>query len=93
MKNYMFTTKKDIGNIVADDNGGYFAASSTTRQFKVNVNWSEDKVEVQGLHMDSSGEFFFKKRVGRTYKTVHINKDLVYSLCRYYCKSKSFPGL
>ena len=33
----MFTTKKDIGNIVADDNGCYFAAPSTTRQFKMNV--------------------------------------------------------
>ena len=43
--------------------------------------------------MDSFGEFCFKIRVGRTCETVHINKDLVYSLSRYYRKSKSFSGL
>ena len=43
--------------------------------------------------MDSSGEFYLKKRVDRDYETVHINKDLVYSVSRYYRKSKSFPGL
>ena len=59
-KNYMFTTKEDGGNIVADDNGAYLATASANRQFKVNVNWSEDQVEVQGAHMDSSGEFYFK---------------------------------
>ena len=89
----MFTTKKDVGNIVADDDGAYLVTASATRQFRVNVNWAEDKVEVQGFHMDSSGEFYFKKRVGRAYETVHINKDSVYSLSRYYRKSNSFPGL
>ena len=68
-KNFVFTTKEDVGNIVADDNGAYLVTASAIRQFNVNVNWSEDKLEVQGLHMDSSGEFYFKKRVGRAYET------------------------
>ena len=92
-KNYVFTKKEDVGNIVADDNGAYLVTASATRQFKVNVYWSEDKLEVQGVHMDSPGEFCLKKRVGRPYETVHINKDSVYSVSRYYRKSKSFPGL
>ena len=45
-KNYMFTTKEDVDNIVADDNGAYLVTASATRKFKVNVNWSDDKVEV-----------------------------------------------
>ena len=53
----------------------------------------EDNVELQGVHMGSSGEFYFKKRVGWAYETVHVNKDLVYPLNSYYCKSKSFLGL
>ena len=92
-KNYVFTKKEDVDNIVADDNGAYLVTASATRQFKVSVNWSEDKVEVQGVHMNSSGEFYFKKRVGRAYETVHINKDSVYSFSRFFRKSKSFPGL
>ena len=92
-KNYVFATKEDIGKIVADDNGAYLATPSATRQFKVNVNSSKDKVEVQEVHMDSSREFLLKKRVGRAYGTVHINKDSVNSLSRYYHKSKSFTGL
>ena len=92
-KNYVFTTKEDVGNIVVDDNGAYLVTASATRQLKVNVNWSENKVEVQGVHMDSSREFYVKKREGRAYETVHINRDSVYSLSRYYRKSKSFPGL
>ena len=59
----------------------------------MNVIWSEDNVKVQGIHMDSSGELYFEKRVGRAYDTVHVNKDSAYSLSRYYCKSKSFPVL
>ena len=33
MKNYMFTANEDVGvgNIVADDNGAYLVAASTTR--------------------------------------------------------------
>ena len=42
----MFTTKEDVDNIVADDNGAYLVTASATRKFKVNVNWSDDKVEV-----------------------------------------------
>ena len=42
----MFSTKQNVGNIVADDNGVYLVTASATRQFTVNVNWSEDKVEV-----------------------------------------------
>ena len=57
----MVTAKKDVGNIVADDNGAYLATASANRQFNVNVNWSEDKVEVQGVHLDSSWEFYFSK--------------------------------
>ena len=64
-KNYVFTKKEDVGNIVADDNGAYLATTSATRQFKLNINSSEDKVELQGVHMDSSGEIYYKKRVGR----------------------------
>ena len=79
----MFTTKEDVGNIIADDNGAYLVTASATRQFKVNVNWSEDKAEAQGVHIDSSGEFYFKRRISRAYETVHINKDWVYSLGRY----------
>ena len=92
-KNYVFTTKEDVVNIVADDNGAYLITASATREFKVSVNWSEDKVEVQGVHMNSSREFYFKKRVGRAYETVHTNKDSVYSFSRFFRKSKSFPGL
>ena len=88
-KNYVFTTKEGVGNIVADDNGAYLVTASATGQFKVIVNSSEDKVEVQGVHLDSSGEFYFKQRVGRAYETVHINKDSVYSLSRYYAKVKA----
>ena len=73
-KNYMFTTKDDVDNIVADNNGAYLVTASATRQFKVIVNWSEDKAEIQGV---------YKKRVGRGYETVHVNKDLVYSLSGY----------
>ena len=46
--------------------------------------------------MSSYGFFrriLFQKRVGREYKTAHVNKDSVYSLTRYDCKSKSFSGL
>ena len=89
----MFTRKEDVGNIVADDNGAYSVTAYATRQFKVGVNWSEHKVEVQGVFMDSFRKFYFKRRVGRAYETVHINKDSVYSLSMYYRKSKSFPGL
>ena len=89
----MVTAKKDVGNIVADDNDAYLATASANRQFNVNVNWSEDKAEVQGVHMDSSREFYFKMRVGKAYKTVHVSKDSVYSLSRYYCKTESFPGM
>ena len=32
-KNYMFTTKEDVGIIVADDNGAYLDTASATRQF------------------------------------------------------------
>ena len=62
-KNYIFTTKEDVGNIVTDDNSAYLVIASATRQSKMNFNWSEDKVEVQGIHMYSSGKFYFKKRV------------------------------
>ena len=86
-------TTKDVGKIATDDNGAYLATASATRQFKVNVNWSEDKAEVQGVHMDSSTEFYFKNRVDRAHETVHVNKDSIYSLTRYYRKNKSFPGL
>ena len=92
-KNYMLTTKEDVGSFAADDNSAYIVTASATRQFKVNVNWLEHKVEVHGVHTDSSGEFFFKKRVNRAYETVYVNKDSVYSLSRYYRKSKSFLGL
>ena len=64
-KNYMFTIKEDVGIIVVDDNGAYLGTASATGQFKVNVNWSEDKAEVQGVHIDSFGEFYFKKSVAK----------------------------
>ena len=32
-KNNMFTTKEDVGIIVADDNGAYLGTASATRQF------------------------------------------------------------
>ena len=57
------------------------------------ANWSEDKVEVKGVHIDYPGELYFKKKGGGTYQTVHVKKNLVYSLVRYCCKSTSFPGL
>ena len=92
-KNDIFTTKEDVGIIVADNNGAYLRTASATRQFNVSVNWSEDKAEVKGVHIDSFGEFYFKKSVAKAYETVDTNKDLVYSLSRYYRKSKSFTGL
>ena len=87
----MLTTKEDADNIVPDNNGAYLVTASTTRQFTVNVNWSEDKIKIQGDHMDSSEEFHFKERVSRAYATVHVT-DSVYSLIRYQYKSKSFLG-
>ena len=53
-ENYMFTPKEDVDNIVADDNDAYIVTASSTRQFTVNVNCSADKIEVQGVHLDSS---------------------------------------
>ena len=67
-KIYMFTLEEDVGNTVADDNSADLVTASATRRFKVNVNWSEDKEEVQGVHMDFSGEFYFKKRVTKAYE-------------------------
>ena len=55
----MFTIIEDVANI-AEDNGAYLVTISATRWFTMNVNWSEGK-EVQWVHMDSSGEFYFKK--------------------------------
>ena len=64
----MFTLEEDVGNIVADDNSADLVTASATRRFKVNVNWSEDNVEVQGVHVDFSGELYFKKRATRAYE-------------------------
>ena len=59
-----------------------------------NIRWmSKDKVEVRWVHMDSFGESYFTKAVGRAYETVHVNKDSVFSLSRYYREGKRFPGL
>ena len=63
-KNYMFTTKEDVGNIIANDDGAYLVTATATRQFRVNVDRAEDKAEVQGFHMDSSVEFYFKSFPG-----------------------------
>ena len=68
----MFTTKEDVCNIVADDSGAYLATASANRQSKVNVNWSEDQVEVQGAHMDSFGEFYFKAEPTKMFMSIKI---------------------
>ena len=73
-------TKVAADNIVPDNNGAYLVTASTTRQFTVNGNWSEDKIKIQEAHIDSYGEFHFKEKLSRAYETVHVNKDSVYSL-------------
>ena len=37
MKAKEFTTKEDVRNIVADDNGAYLVTASATGHYKVNV--------------------------------------------------------
>lgn len=45
------------------------------------------------VHINPSGEFYYKRRVGRVYQTVEVNKNTVYTVQRYCRKSKSFSGL
>ena len=91
-KDYMFTTKADSKKISVDDNGAYLHSNSTSKQYSVSIN-SDAEVTARIVHMDASGQFFFKQREKRIYNTVLVEKSSVYTLHRYYRKSKSFPGL
>ena len=79
----MFTAKEDVGNNVVNDNGAYLVAASATRQFTVNVYWSEGEREVDRVHMVFLGEYYFENSIRKAYKTAHVDKDSVYSLSGY----------
>lgn len=89
----MYTTKQNIDEVLSDDNGAYLHTSSTAKEYTVKINCSQSDLTSRTVHIDASGEFYYKERNGRSYDTVHVEKDSVFVLHRYYRKSKSFPGL
>ena len=88
----MYTTKQKLDEIVSDDNGAYLHTSSTSKEYVVEFD-SSSSLTSRIVHMDASGEFYYKKRNGRSYDVVQVEKDTVFMMHRYYRKSKSFPGL
>lgn len=92
--NKMYTIlKSSFDDVCADDNGAYKASRTTKQHYYLNIDRLKHTIKSKGVHL-YNGHFYYNARgTGNAYERVAVDKSDVWTLYRYYRKSKSIPGL
>ena len=91
---YFYTIKKEcFKDVTTDDTGANLNSRSNQRVYTVG-SFNDGKLQIMKIFdLTITRIFIYKSRNGRNYAVVNVNAKEVYTIKRYYRKSKFIKGL